>query len=215
MAIAFVGPLTRWFADFGAAAAAGAASAARLRPGIEAWREDLRASVADKVRAELYWDEGAATTAVHDLGDSGFLAVRLLAFLADHSELEWPDTVPPLLEVVREWRADADAKFPRSRYGHLLACHVWLPGDFPVTFRVPLPDGEAAEVGSVQVLADQLKWLNQRTFQADAEEVVRWSTLPAPAGGEFVAAARRGLGGMLAAVAAAREWRLPIVVRQA
>lgn len=212
MALVFVGALSRWFAEFGAA---GAANASRLRPGIEAWREDLRASVADKVRAELHWDEGAATTCVHDLGDSGFLAARLLGFLADRSELEWPDTVPPLLEMLPEWRADADAKFPRSRYGQLLACHVWLPGDFPVTFRVPMPDGEAAEIGSVQALADQLKWLNQRTFQADAEEVARWRRLPAPPGGEFVAAARRGLGGLLDAAGAAREWRLPIVVRQA
>jgi hypothetical protein len=206
MAIVFAGPLSRWFAKAGG-------DVARVRAGVEAWREDLRASLAAKVGAQLQWDEGATDTFTADLGDAGLIAVRLLAFLADRSELEWPDAVPPLLELVPEWRAAADAKFARSRYGQLLACELWLPGDFPVTFRVPLPDGATAEVGSLQVLADQLRWLNQRTFQADADELADWLALPAPAGGEFVAAARRGLGGLLATVSRAVQWRLPLVVR--
>lgn len=208
MANAFTGPLSRHFARPGS-------DFARVRAGVLAWRDDLRTAVADKVREQLQWDEEAATTCTTDLGDSGFLAVRLLAFLADRSDLEWPDTVPPLLELVPEWRAAADAKFATSRYGHLLACHVWLPGDFPVTLRVPLPDGTTAEIGSVQVLADQLRWLNQRTFQADADDVVGWRDLPAPAGGEFVAAARRGFAGLQAAVDVAVRCRLPVVVSQA
>lgn len=211
-ALVFAGPLSHWFARRGADAGG---DAARLRAGVEAWREDLRTSLAAKVGSQLQWDEGAADTFTADLGDAGLLAARLLAFLADRTELEWPDAVPPLLELVPEWRAAADAKFSASRYGQLLACELWLPGDFPVTFRVPLPDGSDAEIGSVQVLADQLRWLNQRTFQADAHELAHWLELPAPAGGEFVAAARRGLGGLTAAANRASQWRLPLVVRRA
>jgi len=206
--IAQAGPLSRHFAG-------PRGDVQRVRIGVEAWRDDLRSALAQKVGAQLHWDEGADLAASADLGDSGFLALRLLAFHADQSHLEWPDTVPPLLELDPEWRAAADAKFAKSRYGHLLACQMWLPGDFPVTFRVPLPDGEMAEVGSVNVLADQLKWLNQRTFQADADEVDSWLGLPAPAGGEFFAAARRGFAGLAAVVEAAVHQRLPVVVRHA
>ncbi len=208
MAIAFVGPLSRYFAS-------SEDEALRLRAGVLAWCDDLRASVADKVREQLHWDEAAPLACATDFGDSGFMALRLLAFYADRSELEWPDTVPPLLELDPEWRAAAEAKFDKSRYGHLLACQVWLPGDFPVTLRVPMPDGSTAEIGALQVLANQLRWLNQRTFQADADEVAAWAELPAVAGGELVTAARRGYAVLSAAVEVALRQQLPLLVRLA
>ncbi len=208
MAAALAGALSRFFA-----AREPHADLERLRAGVAAWRRDLRGAVAPRVAAELRWDEGSALEHRAELGDSGFLALRLLAFHADNPELEWPDTVPPLLELVPEWRAAVDAKFERSRYGQLLACDVWLPGDFPVTLRAPLPDGAVVEIGSVDVLADQLQWLNQRTFDAAAVEVATWHALPAPAGGSFVDAARRGYAGLADAVAFARRHRLPVLLR--
>ena len=206
MASAFTGPLSHWFA--------GAADPARLRPGIEAWREDLRGAVADKIRAQLEWDEGAAFALTSDLGDSGWLALRLFAFYSERSDLEWPDTVPPLLELDANWRAAADGKFAKSLYGQLLACRGWLPGDFPVTLRVPLPDGESAELGSVGGLVDQLRWLNQRTFQADAGAIAGWRTAAAPAGGELLQAARRGYAALWAVAELALQHRLPVLVRE-
>jgi len=206
--MAFAGPLSRWFARDGA-------DAEQLRAGVELWRDDLRASVAGKVAEQLVWDEGAEVAATADLGDAGWMALRLFAFYCERTELELPDTVPALLELDGEWRAAVDAKFDRSRYGQLLACRVWLPGDFPVTMRAPLPDGEAAEIGSLAVLADQLKWLNERTFAADAETIVSWRELPAPAGGELLAAARRGYAGLHAAATAARAANVPLVVQAA
>ena len=203
--IAWAGPLSRWYAR-------GGGDVAKLRAGVEAWRVHLRAAVAPKVAAQLLWDEGADVAHEWDLGDSGWMGLRLFAMYAERSELELPDTVPALLELDREWRALADAKFEKSKYGHLLACRVWLPGDFPVTLRAPLPNGENAEIGSLAVLADQLKWLNQRTFQADAAEFEGWSSLPAPAGGELIAAARRGYAGLVAAVTVAMRERVPVVM---
>lgn len=207
MASAHVGSLARYFAG-------GATSAARLVPGTEAWRADLRAAVAPAVARQLEWDERAAAGADHDLGPAGWLGLRCFAFYAERSDLELPDTVPPLLELDPAWRAAADAKFPRSLYGQILACRVWLPGDFPVTLRAPLPDGEAAEIGSLAVLADQLRWLNQRTFGAEPEAVAAWLLLPAPAGGPLLDAARRGFAGLSAAVQLAVRERLPVVVRE-
>ena len=208
-AIAWAGPLSRWYAR------GGRGVVAKLRVGVEAWREDLKASVAAKLGAQLTWDEGAEVAGEWDLGDAGWMALRLFAFYAERSELELPDSVPALLELDPEWRAAADQKFAKSKYGHLLACTVWLPGDFPVTLRVPLPDGETAEIGSLAVLENQLKWLNQRTFQAEAAEFAGWLELPAQAGGELIAAARRGFAGLWSAVGAAVRERVPLVAGQA
>jgi hypothetical protein len=203
---AFAGPLCRYYERGG--------DVVRLRAGVEAWRTDLRGAVAAKVAAQLAWDEGSPVAAWHDLGASGWLALRLFAFYADHTELEMPDTVPALLELDAAWRQAQDGKFARSHYGQLLACRLWLPGDFPVTLRVPLPDGETAEVGSLTVLADQLRWLNQRTFQADAEQIANWAALPAEPGGDLLAAARRGYFGLAAAVREAVAARVPVVVQE-
>ncbi|MBX3463759.1 MAG: hypothetical protein KF830_11340 [Planctomycetes bacterium] len=208
MARAFAGPLARFYGGAGG-------DGARARAGVELWRRDLCASVAPKVAAQLVWDEGAEVAAEADLGEAGWPGLRLFALYAEQPELELPDTVPALLELDREWRAAVDAKFARSKYGHLLACSVWLPGDFPVTLRAPLPDGETAEIGSLAVLADQLRWLNERTFAAEAAAVVGWRELPAPAGGELLAAARRGYAGLAGVVAAAVAARVPVVVGEA
>lgn len=207
MALAFAGPLSRRYA-------ADAREAERLCAGVELWRGDLRASVAPKVATQLVWDERAEVAATTDLGASGWPALRLFAFYAERTDLELPDTVPALLELDAEWRTASDAKFTGSRFGQLLACSVWLPGDFPVTLRVPMPDGGSAEIGSLAVLADQLKWLNERTFAADAEQIASWRALPAEPGGELLAAARRGYAGLWAAVAAARVARVPVVVSE-
>jgi hypothetical protein len=188
---------------------------ARAQAGVLAWRDDLRAAVAAKVQAQLVWDETAATAVRFDLGPAGWPALRLFAFYSERAELEWPDTVPPLLELDPAWREAADGKFGKSHYGQLLACRAWLPGDFPVTLRAPLPDGDTAELGSVVVLADQLRWLNQRTFQGDAQAIVAWRELPAPVGGSLLDAARRGFAMLHAAAELAVAQRLPIVLHEA
>ena len=203
MTTAFAGPLSRFFAD------GDDAEAARLVAGVEAWREDLKQAVVDKVAAQLDWDEVRGATFSADLGEAGWTALRLFAFYAERSEHEWPDTTPPLLELDSHYRAAADGGFEKSLYGQLLACDLWLPGEFPVTVRAPRPDGETAEIGSVQVLFDQLTWLNQRTFQADADVVASWQGLPAETGGELITAARRGYAALHAACAFARSNATP------
>jgi hypothetical protein len=206
--IAFAGPLCRCYAPTAAAARA-------MIPGVHAWRRDLSRSLGDRLPA-LDWPEDPAQASVaEDLGDAGWAALRMFAVYAEHSELELPDTVPPLPELDRAFRKAQDERFARSRYGHLLACSVWLPGDFPSTVRAPLPDGEQAELGSLAVLHDQLRWLNQRTFAAEAADVDAWRALPAPAGGELLAAARRGFAGLFGAVQWARARGLPVLVRAA
>lgn len=207
MATAFVGPMSRFFAR-------SPEEAAKLRHGVEAWRADLRSAVAEKVSAQLVWDEGSTVAQSFDFGESGWMGLRLFAFYAERSDLEMPDTVPGLLELDAEWRAAHDTKFGKTLYGHLLACRGWLPGDFPVTIKAPLPDGETAEFGSLKAMADQLRFLNQRTFQADAEEFAGWIEVPALAGAGIIEAARRGYATLSAATALALREGLPLLVRE-
>lgn len=207
MARVFAGPLSRFFARDDD-------EAARFRLGVEAWRQDLGMALAAKVRASFDWDEGSGRGAWWELGDAGWPALRLFAFYAERADLEMPDTVPALLELDSEFRAAHDAKFGKTLYGQLLACQVWLPSDFPVTLRAPLPDGSAAEIGSVPVLLDQLRWLNARTFQAESADIERWLDVPAPTGGALLDAARRGYAGLLAAANSAMRQRLPVAIRE-
>jgi hypothetical protein len=206
LATAIAGPLSRFFAK-------DEDDAVRLRAGVEAWRKDLVSSVAEKVGAQLEWDESSDTVFESDLGDSGWIALRMFAFYAERSDLDWPDTVPALPEFDTFWREAAEDKFSKSLYGQLLACEMWLPGEFPVTIRAPRPDGDAAEIGSLKVLADQLLWLNQRTFQADTEEIAKWLKMPAEAGGMFLMATRRGYAALSAAVDVAQSNAIPLVVK--
>jgi hypothetical protein len=208
MAIAFAGPLSRFFA-------ADASAAVTLRAAVEAWRRDFREAVAERLREALTWDETAEVEFAVDLGSSGWSALCLFALYAERPELELPDTVPPLLELDGHWRTAAAEKFQKSCYGHLLPCRAWLPGAFAATLRAPLPDGEAAEIGALARLADQLRWLNQRTFQADAPEVAMWRGLPAEVGGDLISAARRGYAGMLAAAEVAQRHGVPLLLRGA
>ncbi|MGE3172711.1 MAG: hypothetical protein AB7O97_08795 [Planctomycetota bacterium] len=206
----FAGPLCRYFAALHGGDAG--EDAAAYVAGVERWRRDLGEALGERLRRPLVWDEDPAGEAVwFDLGESGLMALRLLAFYADRSELELPDTVPPVLELDREYRAAMDQKFERSRYGQLLAARCWLPGDFPFTARVPLPDGEHAEVGSLEVLRDQLRWLNERTFQADAEVMTGWRELPAAPGSPLLTAAQRGYAALGAGVAAALRHGQPLI----
>lgn len=206
MVKAFAGPLSRFFGK-------DADDAVRLRAGVEAWRKDLVSSVSEKVGVQLAWDESSDLEFAFDLGESGWTALRLFAFYAERSDLEWPDTVPALPEFDTKWREAADDKFSKSLYGQLLGADMWLPGEFPLTIRAPRPDGDAADIGSLKVLTDQLLWLNQRTFQADQEEVTAWLEMPAETDGQFLMATRRGYAALAAAAAMAQEASVPLILK--
>lgn len=208
MARAFVGPLCRYFAGE-------RGEPVTFVQGVEQWRADLQEALGARLKPRLAWQEEPEEPVRHtDLGPAGWMALRLFAFYADRSDLDLPDAVPALLELDREYRAALDAKFERSKYGHLLSARLWLPQDFPITARVALPDGDAIDLGSLPVLQDQLRWLNQRTFQADEAQITGWVDLDAEPGGPLLAAAQRGFAGLWAAVADAKDRRLPLLVEE-
>jgi hypothetical protein len=209
MARAFVGPLCRFFAgDRG--------EPVTFAQGVEDWRRDLQSAFDKQLVPQFAWREDPSEPAEQfDLGDSGWIALRLFAFYAEKSDLDLPDTAPALIELDRDWREAADQKFGRSKYAHLLAARMWFPQDFEFTARIALPDGEATELGSLSVLKDQLRWLNARTFQADEEQVATWDAIEAPAGGPLIAAAQRGYAALWRAVGKATQRRMPLVLIEA
>ena len=209
MVRAFAGPLCRYYAKERGDAAAAVA-------GVQAWRQDLIAALAGRVQEQsLQWSEDPDATGLWtDLGEAGWPALRLFAFYAERTELELPDTVPRLLELDRDYRQAIDEKFERSRYGQLLACSVWLPSEFPITLQAPMPDGQSAEIGSLPILRDQLRWLNERTFQVDESSIADWLSMAAGGGGALLPAALGGYAGLWAAVGAGAESGSPVVVCQ-
>jgi hypothetical protein len=206
--VAFAGPLCRRYA------AASGGDPTLLRQGVLRWRADLQEALGARLRGRLDWNEDPAGSMVeYDLGDSGLMALRLLAVYAQRSDLELPDRVPAIPELDRAYRAAADEKFARSHFGQLLAAELWLPLDFPFTARAPLPDGSEAGIGSLPMLLDQLRRLNARTFQADAAAQAEWLELAAAPGDDLIRAARRGLAALSAAAGAAVAMGSPLSSR--
>ncbi len=209
MARVFSGPLCRWFAGDGGEPIA-------FVQGVEEWRQDLQSAFAkDRVPQFAWQEDPRAKASWFEMGDSGWIALRLFALYAEKSDLELPDTAPSLLELDRQWREAADQKFARSKYAHLLAARMWFPQDFAFTARIALPDGEATELGSLAILRDQLRWLNARTFQADEEQIATWAAVDAPFGGPLLQSAQRGYATLSIAVEDATHRRVPMVVVEA
>jgi hypothetical protein len=133
----------------------------------------LQEALGAKLRGPLDWTEDPGHAGREfDLGESGWLALRLFAVYAERSDLELPETVPAIAELDRAWRAAADAKFANSHFGHLLAAELWLPLEFPFTFRAPLPDGAEAGIGSLLLLQDQISHFRRTGHRAESNEKV-------------------------------------------
>ncbi len=186
--------------------------------GVDAWRADLQASMAEKGEPKLdpealVWAEsGSATPETFPLG-AGLVGVRLLAVYADRTDAEWPDLLPRIPELDPNYRAAADANWSRSRFGQLLAATLWLPAAFDFTIDFPLPDGRPAELGSAEVLLEQIERLNAVTVQLDSSILSDSAAVDVDAAsGDFVDAAICGLGGFYRAVSLAVEQRLPLLL---
>jgi hypothetical protein len=61
-----------------------------------------------------------------------------------------------------------------NRYSHLYDVLLWLPSDFSFIFKADDISGTELFVGSSIVLLRQLKELNGRTWQVDAETLHQW-----------------------------------------
>jgi hypothetical protein len=199
-----IGPLCRYFA-------ADEAEATARADGVLAWREDVRESLAERLRGELHWPEDPGLEpVVFPFGPGELDAVRLLAVHADRPELDIPDALPDPLGLDPIWAAAEASSFEKSRYGHLVAAAFWLPWDFDFTFKGPRPDGADATFGSLPALRDQISYLNARTFQASDDGLAAFCDVT---GDRFVDIVRRGLGRMSKAVREAAARGLPLSVR--
>src|SRR5262245_47517371 len=98
MARAFAGPLCRFSAGVGGVRG----EAVSLLAGDEGWRQQVERALGLNLRAPLLGAEDPTAPALWaDLGDAGWMALKLFAVYAERSDLELPDTVPALLELDR------------------------------------------------------------------------------------------------------------------
>ena len=176
----YVGSLARYYGRerTGLAAPHGDAT---LAAAIDVWRGVLSESVGRTLGRSLAWNEGADTPCFASrLGWSAFGALVLWAAYAEQSALSRPDKLPD------DWDDDpalarSNAPGFRSRYSHLVRnVEIWLPAEFTFTFEGDDIEGRRVMFGSVPRLGEQLRLLNQATWQADTAVVAAWrETAPA------------------------------------
>ena len=181
------------------------------RSGVLSWLDQLNQALKGHLKGPLEWSEEGEGK-VFDLDGGGWDGLRLLALYANRPGLDWPSTLPPILDLDKEWRGAADKNFTGCRFAQVLAPRLWLPADFTFTVRLPLPDGDEVDIGSATVLSDQLRWLNRETLLGEFEALQSWRDLPAPAGCPFVPAAQRGLAEFITATERANAQHVPLLI---
>lgn len=180
---------------------------------VEAWREQVNASLAARFGAPLRWDERSAQRHPRvELSATALCGVRLLAVYADRPDLDLPDTLAADASRDPVYAAALAASFASSRYGQLLAARIWLPGDFAFTFVCPAPHGDDVAFGSLDVLDDQLRRLNERTLVAPREALAAAASRDDSRSVGFVDAALAGLSRFVVCAAWSRSRALPLVL---
>ena len=204
-----VAPLSRvLFDEAGAGATSPGDRARQARAVGEAWRDEVCAALASQVEL-VPWDESPREPVeTVPLPAASLRAVRYLAFVADQSEVAWPDDLPADLDAEPRWSAASRGGFEQTPLAQVVAPEVWVPGDFRATCKTEDPSGGASLVaGSVDSLIEQLELLNGRTFQLDLG-AVRGS----PGDESFIGHAGRGLVSLYGSARCAAESALPLVV---
>jgi hypothetical protein len=136
---------------------------------VDAWRKRLAAQVGGTPH-EWDWPEALDISYQTDKpGFDGYGAVQLWAAYA-----ESPEQTPP---VVHDANWGEDSVFVRvsqapTQFRHLIGPELWLPVGFADVFEAEEPTGRTCpKIGSVFGLWDELRKLNQRTWQADHEAI--------------------------------------------
>ena len=182
-----------------------------LREAIYDWREVLTEGLGDQLEEPLEWNEALDTPYYTDRPHwDGYGALVLLAALEENAHHSPPDIID---EQWTEHPAYLESKadnFENTEYLQILMPELWLPADFPFTFRFMDLTGHTLAIGSATRLLEQLRLLNDRTFKGDEQERELWCLEAPKSGGSFQHAARFGLGMFLELAEKAVENRLPL-----
>jgi hypothetical protein len=139
---------------------------------VHAWRQRLATQVGGQAH-EWEWPETLDTSYETDKpGFDGYGAVQVWAAYA-----ESPGQMRP---VAHDDNWGEDTVFVRvseapARFPHLIGPELWLPVGFSDVFEAEEPTGRSCpKIGSVFGLWDELRELNQRTWQSDDETIRQW-----------------------------------------
>ncbi len=144
---------------------------------IVAWMGGLREGLAEHLPAGVVfdWQDDMSSPYFTDkpAWDS-YGSLLLWAAYAEHPELTRP------VKYCDNWDSDpaykaSTAEGFNSRYGQLLHdVELWLPVDFPFTFKSEDASGNSVGMGSSPQLLAQLERLNQDTWRTDEATLKSW-----------------------------------------
>ncbi|MGH1456847.1 MAG: hypothetical protein ACRBDI_08710 [Alphaproteobacteria bacterium] len=149
-----------------------------LRKKIDEWRDGVKDYVKDasggKEAVAFKWDESDDASFFTDKPDwDGYGALLLWAAYSEHDDL----SVTKILDD--DWINDeaflrSTADDFRSNYTALLNADMWVPEEFAFVLSVHDVFGHDTAIGSIVKLGQELLALNDKTWQADSEEITRW-----------------------------------------
>ncbi len=189
----------------------------RVAAGIRRWQDDLNQALEPHLGAPLLWDEDQEQGWSMELPAVAHRALLLLAAHAQKTEHPWPDEVPHGVDTDPAWQEISDGDFARCHYPQVVIPRLWVPGDFALTMKHALPDGEDVVLGSLDGLAMQLRVLNNNTLQMSSEAVeghVPGVEATLETTREFIPQAACGLAALLKASEMAQTLRVPVRLLQ-
>lgn len=182
-----------------------------IRTAICEWRGIMSTGLAENLGAPLDWDENPASPYFTDRPHwDGYAGLLLLAAHEERPELDPPKVVASEWRENSAYAAVVKEDFANTEYLHVLSPELWLPNDFPFTFRFMDLTGHEMNIGSLPRLLEQLELLNERTYKGDPEARLAWRSTPPQPGGPFSAAACYGLSVFLDLAEQAIAHRLPL-----
>lgn len=182
-----------------------------VRAAVADWLLQINEGLGEHLGERLAWDESDAAPYFTERPDwNGYAAVLLLAAYDDHPELDQPELLP------EEWGEDpaylaSTGDEAESHYPTLLHADLWLPGEFEFMFGVEDLGDNPRGVASTRALLEELRELNEATFQGSQADLDRWRAAPPPDGAPLVAHARFGLAVLMAMAEEAVRTGLPLM----
>jgi hypothetical protein len=179
-----------------------------IRTAVLQWRTLLAAALArNGVAAD--WDERAAAPYFTDKpGWDCYASLKLWAAYAEHPDLRRPTALTQDLASDPAYARSTERAY-RSSFSQLIGdVEVWLPADFPFTFRGPDPTGRDVDWGSSVALRRQLETLNARTWRATPATITEWRREAAASQASLEEGARFAFAVMFELAALAVEHRL-------
>lgn len=146
-----------------------------IRTVVLQWRESLSLGLGNNISAPLDWDESPDSPYFTDKPAwDCYGSLVLWAAYSEHPDLIRPD------HCVEDWSSDEPylrSVHPdfKTKYPSLLRdTEFWLPSDFDFTFRAEDPPGNEAGFGSSYALVEELRELNESTWNADQSTISKW-----------------------------------------